>query len=117
MATTGMTHIEVTASTRIAATPERVWALVSEMSRYATSSTGAPLRGHPVRERVARDHRDRAVGRWQGGYLHVASATRARAVGASILRPLKSQTRRAKERTVRKLAEFATAKRRASTQS
>ena len=162
MATTGRTQIEVTASTRIAATPERVWELVCDTSRYAewVAATAAisrtdgpaskgstydevnpivgPWRANtrwtviefdPPHRQVHRSEDVPFAGEWlviteiapSGDGSEVTSTLRARpalgVLGASILRLLKSQTRKDNERTVRKLAELATAKRPAWTQS
>ena len=162
MATAGMPQIEVTASTRVAATPERVWGLVCDTSRYAewVAATAAvsrtdgpaskgstydevnPIVGpgranthwavvefDPPHRQVHRSEDVPFAGEWlviteiapSGDGSEVTSTLRAQpalgVLGASILRLLKSQTRKGNKRTVRTLAELATAKRRAWTQS
>ena len=162
MATTAMTPIEVTASARIAATPERGWEQVCDTSRYAewVAATAAISRTDgPASKGSTYDEVNPIVGPWRantrwtviefdpphrqvhrsedipfasewlviteiepsGDGSEVTSTLRAQpalgVLGASILRLLKSQTRKDNERTVRKLAELATAKRPAWTQS
>jgi uncharacterized protein YndB with AHSA1/START domain len=156
MATTSRAQMEVTASTMIAAAPERVWELVSDTSRFpewVTAVAAVPRTDGPAREGSTFDELTHLVGpfrakthwtfiefdpprrlAWRsedvpfaseflvitevapsGDGSKVTSTLRARpslgVLGASMYRMMKSQQRKDNERTVRKLAELATAER------
>jgi uncharacterized protein YndB with AHSA1/START domain len=148
--------MEVTASTMIAATPERVWELVSDTSRFpewVAAAAAVPRTDGPAREGSTYDELTRLVGPFRakthwtfvesdpprrlvqrsedvpfaseffvitevapsGDGSKVTSTLRARpslgVLGASMFRIIESQQRKDTERTVRKLAELATAER------
>jgi uncharacterized protein YndB with AHSA1/START domain len=156
MATTSKAQMEVTASTTIAATPERVWELVSDTSRFpewVTAAAAVPRTDGPAREGSTFDELTQLMGPFRakthwtfiesdpprrlvwrsedvpfaseffvitevapsGDGSKVTSTLRARPslgmLGASMYRLIKSQQRRDNERTLKKLAEVATAER------
>ena len=125
MATTGMTQIEVTASTRIAATPERVWELVCDTSRYAewVAATAAISRTDgPASKGSTYDEVNPIVGPWRANtrWTVIEFDPPHRQVHRSEDIPCASDwlvTEIAPSGDGRKRAELATAKRRAWTQS
>jgi uncharacterized protein YndB with AHSA1/START domain len=111
MTTTSMTQMEVTASTMIAATPERVRKLVSDTSRYAEwvpATAAVPRTDGPASKGSTYDELNPIVGPWR-------AKTRCTVIEFD---PPRRQVHRsedipfASERPVGKLAELATAKRR-----